>query len=159
MTDNDEIAKVKETIEKPLIQLSPVGNMLMDCELKNVKHIDIHSAYPAFLCKKHPEFFEYFNELYTQRKVHPEYKGYLNFCIGAMQSLKLSGRRYPELARDAINETKDYLLELTEQLRKEGFSVIGYNTDGIFYTDPLNRVYHDENEGDLTDFRRLNVNG
>jgi hypothetical protein len=65
-----------------------------------------------------------------------------------MQSLKISGKRYPELARDAINDTKAYLLELTKLLQKEGFSIIGYNTDGIFYMDASNREYHDENEGD-----------
>jgi len=148
ITDNRKIENIKKTIEKPLIELTPFGNMLKDCDLENVKHIDIHSAYPAFLCKKHPEFFNYFNELYTQRDIHPEYKSYLNFCIGAMQSLKISGKRYPELARDAINDTKAYLLELTKLLQKEGFSIIGYNTDGIFYMDASNREYHDENEGD-----------
>ena len=148
LTDNDEIAEVKKTIEKPLIELTVVGKMLVDCELENVKHIDIHSAYPAFLCKKHPEFFDYFNELYQNRKLDDKYKAYLNFCIGAMQSLKLSGRRYPELARDAINGTRKYLLELTEKLRSKGFTVLGYNTDGIFYTSPDDLEYHDEDEGD-----------
>ena len=148
LTNNADIAEVKLEIEKPLIELTILGNILKDKEIKDVKHIDIHSAYPAFLCKAHPEFYDYFNELYEGRHDHPEYKCYLNFCIGAMQSLKIPGRRYPVLARDAINGTRAYLLELTERMRKQGFSVIAYNTDGIFYTHPDNLTYHDENEGD-----------
>ena len=147
LTDNDEVAKVKETIEKPLICLTPMGNLLKDCELKGVKHLDIHSAYPAFLCKAYPEFYDYFHTLYVGRHTHPEYKCYLNFCIGAMQSLKISGKRYPELSRVAINGTRQYILDLTDKMRKQGFSVIGYNTDGIFYSHPLDLEYHDENEG------------
>ena len=148
LTNNDEIAKIKETIEKPLISLTSFGNLFIDEEIENVKHLDIHSAYPAFLCKAHPEFYDYFNELYVGRHDHPEYKSYLNFCIGAMQSLKIRGKRYPELSRAGVNGTRDYILELTEKMRKQGFLVIGYNTDGIFYSHPDDLDYHDENEGD-----------
>ena len=37
---------------------------------------------------------------------------------------------------------------LTEKMEKHGFLVIGYNTDGIFYSHPDGLDYHDENEGD-----------
>ena len=148
MTDNAQIAEVKKEIKKPLICLTSIGELLQGREIHDVKHLDIHSAYPAALCKAHPEFYDYFNELYEGRHAHPEYKCYLNFCIGAMQSLKLPGRRYPELARDAINGNVDYILEKTERMIRKGFSVIGYNTDGIFYTHPLGLEYHDEDEGD-----------
>ena len=148
LTNNEEIKKVKETINQPLICLTPIGELLKDCELKDVMHLDIHSAYPAFLCKSHPEFYNYFNELYKGRHEHPEYKCYLNFCVGAMQSLKIVGRRFPALARDGINGTRNYLLELTERMRKQGFSILGYNTDGIFYTHPQGLEYHDADEGD-----------
>lgn len=148
LTDNDDIAEVKKFIQKPLISLTSIGNLLKDTELKNIKHLDIHSAYPAFLCKTYPEFYDYFHNLYIGRHEHPEYKCYLNFCIGAMQSLKFSCKRYPELSRAGVNGTRNYILELTEKMRKQGFSIIGYNTDGIFYSHPDGLDYHDENEGD-----------
>ena len=146
--DNDELMRIKKTINPALICLTPMGTLLKNCELTNVNHIDIHSAYPAFLCKAHPEFYEYFNELYEGRHAHTEYKCYLNYCVGAMQSPKISGNRYPELARDGINGTREYLLELTERMTKKGFTVLGYNTDGIFYSHPLGLEYHDADEGD-----------
>lgn len=148
LTNNDDIAKIKKFIQKPLISLTSIGNLLKDTELKNIKHLDIHSAYPAFLCKTYPEFYDYFHNLYVGRHEHPEYKCYLNFCIGAMQSLKILGRRYPELSKAGVNGTRNYILELTEKMRKQGFSIIGYNTDGIFYSHPDGLDYHDENEGD-----------
>ena len=148
---NEFVATIKEQINKPYIKLANVFyGTWADRELTYVHHIDRHSAYPASLCEAHPEFYDYFNELYEGRQDNPEYKCYLNYCIGAMQSLKLNCTRYPELARDAINGNNKWMDMMTERLKKQGFMVIAYNTDGIFYADfkKPNRLYHDELEGD-----------
>lgn len=145
MTRNEDIEKVKQTIEKPLIRMNGVGRFLLGEELYNVWHIDIHSAYPGMICKMHPEFYDYFNGLYETRKTHPENKSILNLSIGAMQSTKMIGRRYPELSRDAINGTREFILDMTDKLRAAGLEVIAYNTDGIFVRGTAE--YHDENEG------------
>jgi len=150
--DNEYITAVKEKLfEKAYIKLNntPIIHW-EDRVLYNVHHIDRHSAWPASLCEAHPEFYDYFHELFIGREEHPEYKCYLNYCIGAMQSVKIIGDRFPILARDAVVGNNRWMDMMTERLKKAGFSVIGYNTDGIFYIDFRNpkRLYHDELEGD-----------
>lgn len=147
LRDNSEIQKIKNTIKPAWIKLTTIGSMNKDQEWVNVFHIDINSAYPAFLCKAYPQFYKYFHDLYIHRKDNEENKAYLNFCIGAMQSINLYGNRYPELAKAGINGTIEYLQELTQKLEEQGFIVLGYNTDGIFVYHPEGKIYHDENEG------------
>lgn len=151
LTHNDDIEEIKKTIPKPLICLTAKGRMFLRTEITNAFHIDIHSAYPAFASKKYPEMYEWAHNLYLNRKTDARCKNILNFAIGAMQSLKIPGRRYPQIAKDAIEGTRDYILELTRKLEDQGFTVLAYNTDGIFVrgvnADGTTRFYHDENEG------------
>lgn len=147
VTNNEEVERIKETIEKPWIKLTTFGEIMRGEEIKNVFHIDINSAYPAFLCKEYPQFYKYFNDLYIRRKEDEDNKAYLNYCIGAMHSTKIYGARYPELARAAKNGTNKYLQELTDRLHEQGFVVIGYNTDGIFVFHEEGKIYHDADEG------------
>ncbi len=147
VTKNEEVEKIKQTIEKPWIKLTSIGTTLKGETLENIFHIDINSAYPAFLCKTYPQFYKYFNELYIHRKENEDNKAYLNYCIGAMHSTKIFGTRYPELARAAKNGTNRYLEKLTNDLQENGYAVIGYNTDGIFVWHPEGKLYHDADEG------------
>ena len=157
--NTEDMKAVKDTIEKPLIRLNNTsiikwGSWIEEDAyiLRNVHHIDIHSAWPAALLQSHPELKQLracYEELYKTRKVNEANKFMLNASIGAMQSYKIFPG-FPALARDAINGNNKYMLELTKRLKVAGFQVIGYNTDGIFYYDwdNPNRLYHDENEGD-----------
>lgn len=155
---NEVIKEIKDTeIEKAWIKLND-GKLYSwsGRELANVHHIDRHSAWPASLCEAHPEFYEYFHGLYEKKEAFEGpseenvYKWYLNYAIGAMQSLKFRGYRYPRLARDAINGNNRWMEMMTKRLERNKFTVIAYNTDGIFYADfrNPNRLYHDELEGD-----------
>lgn len=144
--NNDEIQKIKNQITKYKISLTKEGENLKGKEIENVYHIDIHSAFPAGLCATHPEFKPIYERHYKLRKEDEIHKAILNYSIGAMQSLKIRGNRYPELSRDAINWTNNYLDTLTSEIKKEGLIVLGYNTDGIFVKGE--KKFHNNLEGD-----------
>lgn len=146
MRNNADVQAIKEQIQKPWIKLTQMGMIMRDLEIEHVYHIDIHSAYPAGLCATHPEFKEIYERHYKLRKENEIHKAVLNYSIGAMQSLKIRGNRYPELSRDAINWTIAYLERMTKELRDAGLCVLGYNTDGIFVRGF--NLFHNELEGD-----------
>ena len=101
--DKEEIEKVKEKIERPLISLTDIGLSCIGKELTNVIHIDINSAFPAGVVESYPQTKEFFQHHFDNRKLHPESKAIMNFSIGAAQSLKLRYLGvYPELARAGI---------------------------------------------------------
>lgn len=149
MRDNDEILEVKNTIQKYNITLTDLGQMKVNSTLENCFHIDINSAFPAGVVATHPEFKDFFEFHFERRKTGAVHKAIMNYSIGAAQSLTLSGNRYPELARDAIKWTNDKLKDLTRKLRKQNYTVIGYNTDGIFVqkNNPSQPFYTDEDQG------------
>ena len=149
VVDNEQVKAIKDMIPKPKINLTNYGELVKHQELHNVFHIDLHSAYPSGLVAVHPEFKEIINKFYKERKTNEEYKAVLNYSIGTMQTLKFPKRKkYPQLALDAITWTNNKLDELTEKLKSAGFSVIGYNTDGIFAQHKDGLLYHDADEGD-----------
>lgn len=144
---NAEVQEIKNQISKYRIELTDAGKQLVGTEIDNVYHIDIHSAFPAGLCATHPEFKPIYLKHYRQRKEDEIHKAILNYSIGAMQSLKIRGNRYPELSRDAINWTNNYLNQLTKEIEGTGvLTVIGYNTDGIFVRGI--HKFHNDLEGD-----------
>lgn len=120
------------------VELTSIGEFLKDQELDDVWHLDLHSGFPSGLVMTHPEFKPVFERYYwlKQNAATPEerqkYKDLMNTCIGAMWSSKLKGNRYPELARDAVKWNNDMLDLLTKEIRQQGLTVLGYNTDGIF---------------------------
>ena len=61
-------------------------------------------------------------------------KALLNYGIGAMQSLKLAGYRYPELSRRAIEWTRQQLEDMTVRILRidPDSEIIAYNTDGMW---------------------------
>lgn len=138
LTDNEQIAKVKENIEKPKIELTPLTKGLKNFTFTSddgwtIFHMDIHSAYPAGIAATTPVLKKYMEDLYWQKEAgDPDAKLLLNAGIGAMQSLKLVGRRYPELSRRAIEWTNQELKRMSNLLFLLDCSILAYNTDGIW---------------------------
>lgn len=133
LKSNAEVAKVKETILKPYIKLVAEADKTYDEGL--IIHLDLNSAYPAGIAATTPELAEFFNKEYKKKKEGDiSAKALLNYGIGAMQSLKLSGYRYPELSRRAIQWTREQLEQMTEKILRidPESEIIAYNTDGMW---------------------------
>lgn len=139
----DNGAEVRKEIQKPLIYFKEEAyNNIYE----NAHHIDFHNSYPAGLVNKHPEFKDPVTELYDDRKNNPKYKAVLNYSIsGCMQSPKSPWKsRWAHLCKDAIDDNIDRLTKLAFRLELEGRTILGFNTDGVWYTGD---IYHSEGEG------------
>lgn len=148
MVDNGE--EINKTISKPLIKMYRMGETLDGCH-----HLDYHSSYPAGLCNTHPEFRPIIDELYKERKTKPENKLVLDATIGYMHSEVLEWR-LANLAKDAIEDNNNRILNLAERLKAAGREIIGFNTDGIWYR---GEIYHGDGEGkNLGDWENDHVN-
>ena len=136
--------EVKATIPCPKISMKYI--MTKDDEgIPNCHHIDFHNSYPAGLCNTHPEFRQVIEPIYKDRKKNPENKAILNYTIGFMQSLQSKvGARWAHLSKDAITDNNNRIDALTAKLESSGREILGYNTDGIWYT---GEIYHGEGEG------------
>ena len=135
--------EVKKEVPSPLIQFK---DMFKNMTVKNVHHIDFHNSYPAGLCNTHPEFKKVIEPLYKLRYIKPENKAILNYSIGCMHSKKFPWRaQWAHLAKDAITDNNNRILELSERLEQSGCIILGYNTDGIWYR---GNIYHGQGEGD-----------
>ena len=137
----DNGKEVKKEIEKYIIKLE---NEKYKDKTFIAHHIDFHSSFPSGLVATHPEFKGVIEELYNNRKTHPEYKFILNSTIGYMQSIGCCGAKWAHLSRDAINDNNKRINNLSKKLKETGRTVLAYNTDGIWY---IGEIYHDENEG------------
>lgn len=138
LTNNEDVAEVKKLIEKPKIELTRLAKGLKDFtyttdEDWTIFHMDIHSAYPAGVAATTPALKKYMEDLYWEKEAgNADAKMLLNAGIGAMQSLKLTGRRYPELSRRAIEWTNRELERVSNILINLDCSILAYNTDGIW---------------------------
>ena len=131
--------EVKKKIEPPMIY------MLMTHQvLENVHHIDFHSSYASGLALTHPEFRPLIEKLYNERKQKPFYKDVLVCIIGYMQSISKCSARWAHLAKDAISDNNTRVLNLAMRLHNSGRTIVGYNTDGIWYQ---GEIYHDTRGG------------
>lgn len=139
----DNGAEVKKTIEPPKIYMKYYMDKT-NPGLKNCHHIDFHNSYPAGLCNTHPEFTSVIEPLYLERKIKPENKLILNSTIGYMQSLNCCGAKWAHLSKDAIEDNNRRIDELSARLEASGRTILGYNTDGIWYQGD---IYHGEGEG------------
>lgn len=149
---NEEVEEVKRTIPSALIAVSPAvaKNLKLRIAYEHVDHFDLNSAYAAQVARTFPEIAPFFYDLYTHRKQNPENKKILCQVIGANQSTKLYGVRYPILAKVAYQGTIDALMELSLKLELAGYEILSYNTDGIWARRPTpDFIYHDENEGNM----------
>ena len=130
---NAEVAKVKAQILKPYIKLVAKADKIF--EDGYIIHLDLNSAYPAGIAATTPELSDFFiNEYKKKKNGDNSAKALLNYGIGAMQSLKLTGFRYPELSRRAIEWTRLQLEEMTKNIYKvdSDAQIIAYNTDGLW---------------------------
>lgn len=142
--DNGE--EVKKEIEKPLIYMDKLNTVLYKCH-----HIDFHSSYPTGLINTHPEFKPVIEEIYQKKQSYKKntknyllYKAILNLTIGYMQSLNCCKAKWAHLSRDAIYDNNRRINNLAEELEHNGRTIVGFNTDGIWYQ---GEIYHSELEG------------
>lgn len=126
--DNGE--DIKKDIEKPLIHINDnyIRVVTNDCH-----HADFNSSYASGLVNTHPEFRKVILKLYDERKQNPISKLILNATIGYMQSVACCGARWAGLSRDAIKDNNDRIRKLEKELIANGYEIVGYNTDGIWY--------------------------
>ena len=141
----DDGIKYKESIPRPMVKMMKHMDV-KDKGISHVSHIDFHSSYPAGLCNTHPEFRKVVEPIYLNRKKDPSCKAILNFTIGCMQSPKEPFKaRWSRLAKDAIEDNNNRIIDMMIKLTMAGREIIGLNTDGIWYKGD---VYHGEGEGD-----------
>lgn len=142
----EEGQKIKETIPQPKIELGN-GVICKDKVYQHCYHADFHNSYPAGLCNTHEEFRKVIEPLYLARKQHAEYKAVLNYTIGFMQ--RKGDPRWAHLSKDAISDNLKRVLELEDKIRRAGYRILAFNTDGIWYQDIyyMNKPYHGEGEG------------
>lgn len=136
----DNGLEVKETIPSAMIDCNP---LFKNVTLKNVHHIDIHSAHMAGVAEAFPKIRPVIEECYNRRKEDTAYKSIMTHTWGFMQS-EWIGYRYSHLSKAGIESTNRKVSELTELLKKSGRTVLLHNTDGIWYKGD---VFHGENEG------------
>lgn len=132
-------AEVKRTIQKPYIRF-----LLCHTVLENCNHIDFHASYASGLALTHPEFRPIIEKLFRQRYRHEYYKDIMVCIIGYMQSMPKCRARWAHLARDAINNNNTRVDQLTLELIANGRTIVGFNTDGIWYQGD---VYHSTRDG------------
>lgn len=137
--NKEEGEAVKAKIPSPYI----IANHNFKQKIYNhVYHLDIHSAWPAGVVKKFPEFKPVFEDLYSYEKT------YGSKALGYCQSNRC-GFKYSLLPYYGITWCNDKIRELVDKLQAQDFGVLMINTDGIWFFDTLEqgRVYHDEDEG------------
>lgn len=130
--------EVKATIPKSKICMNP--KYLYE-KLEHVNHIDLNHAWAAGFIKEYPEFTPVMEELNKRDKVLS------SMTLGYMQS-QYCGYKYSHFSKAGIVWCNNKIDELTNQLESNGFEIIGYNTDGIWYRD-INgaaRIYHSDEE-------------
>ncbi len=128
----------KLEIEKPYISLT--RNCIPGETYEHVHHLDLHSAFPSGLVALHPELKPTIARIYGRRKNSDNDKKLklaLDASIGYMQSeyCRVNHHEYAlaNLARDGINWCNAKIRELTDELIKQGYAPLAYNTDGIWY--------------------------
>lgn len=145
--DLEKYALSKEDGYKEYYSISrhKIENYKLFKEIEHVNHIDFNKAFPSCLCEKYPEFEKVFKSILEKRK---DAKYIVDPAIGYMRSPYLN-YKYSKLAKAAVDGNNYKLIDITINLKLQGFEVLGYNTDGIWYHDLTNqnRLYHDENEG------------
>lgn len=149
--------KVKTEINAPHIQFL-VNERFLGKALDNCYHIDFNSAYASKIIKQYPQLTSIYNEMYSKRKDdNGYYKHVLTNSIGCFQSKycpdifstnyhKTAPYQFANLAKIAINETRNTIEEYIEKIKQFGATPLLTNTDGIWYYSDIG-AYHDELEG------------
>lgn len=137
--------EVKKTIPSPIIRLAKKGITGKDVILENCHHLDFHNSFPAGLVNTHPEFGRTVRRLYDRRKTNATYKAVLNLTVGYFHTLKDgNAARWAHLAKDAIADNNDRLMEISQRLAENDRRVLLWNTDGVWYQ---GEIFHGEGEG------------
>ena len=145
-------AEVKKTISKAPREL--VKSYYEGMIFENAHHIDLNSSYMSGVMTKYPELSEPIKYVYEQRKKakaagdeekNKLYKAILTNTWGYFQS-EYIGYKFANLSKAGIDFNNSLLEKVTKGLKEQGFTIIAYNTDGIWYTGN-NRLYTDEYEG------------
>ena len=134
--------QVKKTIPKSLIKFN---TSYLFKRLQHVHHIDLNHAWSAGFTNKYPEFKDVMEELNKKDKVLS------SMTLGYCQS-EYCNFKYSHFAKAGIEWCRNKILEISKKLQDDGYIIVGWNTDGIWYMDGTNqqRIYHDEEEGKLT---------
>lgn len=132
-------------IRKPRIKSYCANEDINQAEvITNAHHLDFHKAYMSGLYLSHPELQATIKRLYDLRNTDNQIKSIFTNAIGFMHSSMINWS-YAPLARDGINTFNQILDCVANDLAKSGRRILGYNTDGIWYTGD---VYHGRFEGD-----------
>lgn len=116
-----------------------------DPGLENVHHLDFHSSYPAGLANTHPEFRPVMEYFFDKRHDDPAAKFLMNSGIGFMCTEKFGFKaKYAHLRKDAVEDNNRRIEELQFKLLSSGRTIVGRNTDGIWYK---GEIYHGTGEG------------
>lgn len=149
LPDLETAKKVKASIKSPLI--FTIDNFYPEYlyfgYIDHVNHIDIHEAYRAGLYEHHPELAPVFEKIDEKYKEHHVNKDITNMTLGMFQS-KYIGYRLSNLAKEAIEWTRNKVEAIAKQIKKAGGLILGFNTDGLFYRMPSGKIYHGEGEGE-----------
>lgn len=150
--DNGE--EVKQTIDKAPRKL--YKDIYAGMIFENVHHIDLNSSYMSGVMSQYPELAAPIKDIYaTRKKAKAEknkekdrlYKAVLTNTWGYFQS-HYAGYRFSHLSKAGIDFNNNLLEKITNKLKSQGFIILSYNTDGIWYTHPKGIQYHDEDEGE-----------
>lgn len=137
---------IKQTIVNPPICFEkPIYEGLT---FENVHHLDLNSSFCAGIAEEYPVFKGPITEIYNKRKENEVYKAVLTHTYGFLQS-EYKNYKWAHLSKAGVDYNNRRINELRLKLIENGFVPILYNTDGIWYTHPEGKVYHDDNEGIL----------
>lgn len=140
----EEGLAIKQTIPKPRIDLV----VAPDRTYYNAHHIDLNSAYNAGMMLAFNVLEPGIRSMYQKRALpNSVFKDVLNMTQGFMQS-ELIQYRFAHISKAGYVYTERRLNELTESLIAQGFRILAYNTDGIWYQSFDGSRYHDADEGD-----------
>ena len=138
----DNGPEVRDLTDKAPIDMD---KSILNKTLTKVNHIDFHSSFPAGLANTHPEFRPVMEYFYNIRKTDPAAKFLMNSGIGFMCTEKFGFRaRLAHLRKDAIEDNNARIDELRLRLILSGRTIVGHNTDGIWYQ---GEPYHGDGEG------------
>lgn len=136
----EEGLEVKKTIPSPKIDLL----VAPERTYYNAHHMDLNSAFNAGMMKQFPQLETSVRRMYSKRKIDKRYKDVLNMTQGVLQS-ELLQYRFSHISKAGYVFTNEQIELMSEKLRNNGYRILSYNTDGIWYQGE--KPYEDETFG------------
>lgn len=109
-----------------------------------VHHLDFHSSFAGGIAHYYPELRPAFEYIYRTRNSENDHKSWLTSFIGYCWS-KRYGVPFLDLARDAIYDNNERVRKMAQMLKDNGYRILLYNTDGIWYEG--DEPFHGPGEG------------